>query len=64
MMQMETKSIGWLAKVRPQVVLGIASLTAIALAVIILDVEYGETVATACVVGISTILPKLIEREP
>jgi hypothetical protein len=53
--------MGWLAKVRPQILLIILALTVVAI-VGIQKGGYGEVVAS-CVIGIAMLGPKLIELE-
>jgi len=56
-------NMNWISKIRPQVLIGILSLTAIAITGAILDRSYAEVVIAACVVGIAGILPKLVESD-
>jgi len=53
--------MSWIAKLRPQVLLGLVILGAIATLAMVLEVDYGEGVVGACVVGIAQALPKLID---
>ena len=51
--------MGW---IRPQVLVGILTLTGIAICLILKDLEWANEGVIACIVGIASILPKLLTQ--